>query len=701
MRKSSTCHLFIKIWLLIVCIPVVASAQIKITSPTDRAIYQRDITGQTTLSITGTYSQPIDKVEVRAVPVVPGQGIGTDWATLQNNPTGGTFLGTLRLQGGWYTLEVRGLQNQTVVGRDVVPRMGVGEVFLIAGQSNAQGLRNYPGPSAKDDRVNYIAYDNIVNSLFDPPAPTFAQLTSNAMVGPHGQSAWNWGLLGDMLARKLNVPILFINTAWEGTSIRNWTQSAKGETTYNVYGGFVYPPQMPYANLAIAARHYVNTLGARAVLWMQGETDTHPLNMSKSEYQEHLQFLINRLSGDINKRITWVIARTSRTATADNRQQFTSQAIIDAQNAVINTPFNSTYPGPETDKINVTRPDGIHFIGDEALTALANAWDNTLNTTFFSTITPLTPAAIPVVTTACASDNNAVSLTLPAGYSSYSWSTGQSGRTINVSSPGTYRATLKDANGNAYLSQAVTVENSVKPITPTVIPGGQQQACADSGLVLSASGGTDQFLWSNGTTGRATRALQSGNYTVRAQNVFGCLSDVSAPVGLTIRPAVPQPTVVQSGPFSMQATLPSQDLSVTYDWKRNDQVLSSGSSVIKAVETGDYTARAKAVYNLGNNNQLTCYSPFSSPIAYIPSEGETVVIFPNPARGGVLSIETREDLTDAQVTFFGVNGVMLRTQTIPTLSERRTIDASTLPPGMYIIKVKAAGTDVSKKIIID
>ncbi|GAB3180860.1 T9SS type A sorting domain-containing protein [Telluribacter humicola] len=700
MRKSSTNHFFLKIWFLIVCVPLAVSAQIKITSPSDRAIYQRDISGQTTFSITGTYSQPIDKVEVRAVPVVPGQGIGTEWATLQSNPSGGTFLGSLRLHGGWYTLEVRGLMNGALVGRDVVPRMGVGEVFVIAGQSNAQGLRDYPGPGAKDDRVNYIVYDNIVNSLFDPPAPTFAQLTSEAIVGPHGQSAWNWGILGDQLARKLNVPVLFINAAWEGTSVRNWAQSAADQPTYNVYGGFPYPPQMPYGNLLLSVRHYANMLGARAVLWMQGESDTYPANMSKAEYQGHLQFLVNKLGGDINKRIIWVIARTSRTAN-NLGASITSPEIIAAQNAVLNTQFNGTYAGPETDNLAVPRADGVHFIGEAALNTLANAWNNVLNTTFFSTVTPLTPAAIPAVTTACAADNNTISLTLPTGYSSYTWSTGQSGRTINVSSPGTYRATLKDASGNAILSQSVTIENSVKPVKPTIIPGGERQACADSGLILSASGGTDLFMWSNGTTGRTTRALQSGNYTVRAQNVFGCVSEVSAPTSLTVRPAVPQPTVIQSGPFSMQATLPDPDLMVTYEWKRNDQVLTPGTSVIKTLEDGNYIARAKTVYNLGSSNQLTCYSAFSNPITYIPSEGDAIVIFPNPAPNGVIAVETREDLTDAEVAIFNMNGALLRTQSFPTLNQRRTINISTLPPGAYVVRVRSAGVDVSKKIIID
>uniref|UniRef100_UPI003594278D sialate O-acetylesterase n=1 Tax=Persicitalea sp. TaxID=3100273 RepID=UPI003594278D len=346
MRTLYTLCIFLTTWLLSSFLALGAEAQIKITSPTDRAIYQRDITGQTTISISGTYSQPIDKFEVRAVAVIPGQGQNTPWSTLQDKVSGGVFQGTLRLQGGWYTIEVRGLQNGEVVGRDVVSRMGVGEVFLISGQSNAQGLFESPGPAANDDRVNYIVYDNTVNSLFDPPAPTFAHLESNVTIGPRGKTAWCWGILGDLLVRKLNVPVLFINTAWEGTSVRNWAESAEGKIARSPYG-FNYPAQMPYGNLLISTQHYVHQLGVRAILWMQGEADNYPANTSAQSYSYDMQFLINKLNSDTGKRINWVISRTSRNVNGTG-QSTTNQNIINGQNAVLNTNFNSTFPGPET-----------------------------------------------------------------------------------------------------------------------------------------------------------------------------------------------------------------------------------------------------------------------------------------------------------------------------------------------------------------
>ncbi len=666
--------------------------------PADRSVYQRDITGQTTVSVSGTYLQPIDKVEVRVVPVIPGQGIATDWQLLQDKVQGGIFNGNIRLQGGWYTLEVRASLGGTIVGRDVVARMGVGEVFVIAGQSNAQGLYEGPGPAAVDDRVSYIDYDNTVNSLFDPPTPVFGHLESDVTIGPRGQTAWCWGLLGDKLARKLNVPVLFINTAWEGTSVGNWAESAAGRPTSG-FGGFPYPDGMPYGNLLISTQHYVHQLGARAILWMQGETDTYPVGKSAIAYQQDLQYLINKLGGDTGKRINWVIARTSRNVN-NVGQSVTSQAVINGQNAVINQPFNSTYPGPETDNLYVPRPDGVHFIGPRGLQLLADAWNNTLSITFFSTITPVLPTPTPSLTTACNAANSAVALTLPAGFSSYSWSTGQSGRSISVSTPGSYRALLKDAKGNAISSPVVTVGSSVRPVTPVIVPGGQQQACADSGFVFTASGGSDYFLWSEGSETKSFRAMTSGSYTVKARNVFGCESLVSAPASLVVRPRLSPPPIVQSGPYSLTATIPETGLDEKYEWRLDQRFLKSESPTIKITESGDYAARARSTFRLGSNS-LTCYSAYSAPFAYTLTENDGVVIFPNPTNGGAIYIETLNDLPNAEVAFYNANGSIIRSQQFQLLNQRRTIDASTLTPGVYIVRVRAAGLDVTKRIVID
>ena len=68
-----------------------AVAQLKITYPSSRAVFQRDQSDNSTIFIAGTYAQPITRVEARLVKMNEGQGIDTDWQTLQTNPQGGIF----------------------------------------------------------------------------------------------------------------------------------------------------------------------------------------------------------------------------------------------------------------------------------------------------------------------------------------------------------------------------------------------------------------------------------------------------------------------------------------------------------------------------------------------------------------------------------------------------------------------------------
>ncbi|MCF2503905.1 T9SS type A sorting domain-containing protein [Dyadobacter sp. CY107] len=701
-----------KALLLISLISSTAFSQIRITSPTFQAVYQQNITGQREITVSGTFTVPMDKVEVRAVPVVQGQGFETPWKTLQEAPKGGVFKGDITLMGGWYSIEVRGLSDGKVVGRDILSRLGVGEVFIIAGQSNAQGLRAYPGPSAQDDRVMYISnYNNDDRDLLtDPIPPAFNKISQDlGIMSPRGQSAWCWGLLGDLLTAKLNVPVLFINTAWEGTSIENWASSAKGIKTQNKYGGFVYPPQMPYANLRIAARNYGNQYGVRAVLWMQGETDAL-YNTPTASYREDLQFIMNKLGSETgDKRITWVIARTSRTSAGSNIASSINPAIVAAQNAVLDTQFNPTYPGPETDPLVPNRGDGTHFVGRdpastrEALTILANAWNESLDANFFSTVTPTNPAPIPAIEASCVTENNAVTISLPTGFASYLWNTGETGNTITVSDAGTYRATVKDNAGNSILTSVVVLDNDAKPVQPTIQQQGYQQACFDSAFQFSVSESTDIYSWykqgSNTViaTGATAQIAESGNYYVKGRNIFGCVSENSTATSLIVRPEISKPVIEPSGPFSITATI-AEDLDAKFIWRRPGTESDTTANLIKILKTGEYSTRAQVVYQLGDD-LLTCYSDTASR-EFKTNEQNEVVIYPNPSQGNFVYIESRDNIREAAVTIYDIYGRVVRTTTPKLLDSRIEIDVRYLPTGKYILRVTGQGQSLTKQIVI-
>ena len=700
-----------------------SSQAVKITYPQSRAIFQRENDNTSTIYLSGSIYQPADSIQARVEAEETGQGLTTNWVTIQRNPQGGVFQGSLRAKGGWYRLEVQSFAGGKTISSDTVRKVGIGEVFIITGQSNAQGFQGYGGLGATDDRVNCVTYNNsTANSLADPPAPTFQQLGANSLIGPRGQSAWCWGVLGDLIVKQYGVPVLFINTAWGGTVIKDWHDSADGLLAKNIFAIGTpdenYPPGMPYANLLIALRYYCSLQGLRAVLWQQGENDNVPLHSTRQDYSNNMQYIVNKTRADTQRYPAWVLARSSYNAGQ------VSQDIIQAQNDVINTYNNNVFAGPFTDNIQIPRYEGdVHFgnratnnPGDKGLNDLGQAWFSSLNSVFFASSRPLPPLPQPSLAVTCGTSNNSLTLSLPSLYKSYVWNSGQTTQTITVSQPGTYQATLKDNNSNTYLSPAITVQSPIQPPTPTIslasqpgkIVDNQQQICADSTLTLLANTSTNSTgIWSVSTTSSISKTIAltaSGNYSLQAVNVYGCKSPQPAIISLTVRPRVPTPTIEQIGTYSLQAVLstPTGGQPDLFDWQRAGELLAQNSAVIKVVVSSSYSARTKTTFTLPNSNTLTCYSGYSVPKVFtFDRSNGGLSVYPNPSTDGTVTIETVEDLKNADVDVFSLSGQHLFTGQIPLLNERKALDLSGLSQGIYLVRVRSAGFDVSKRIIIN
>ena len=187
-----------------------------ITFPSERAVFQRNNGNATVVYFAGNYRTRADKIEIKLTALQGGQS--QDWKTLVNRPNFGTYKGSLVVSGGWYKAEIRASLQGQIVGETILEKFGVGEVFLISGQSNAQGYFGHGQRGANDDRVNVVS--NFRDEGFNkPPYPTFGHLDAESSIAPTGKGAWYWGELGDLLTQRLNVPVLFLNSAWEGFPI--------------------------------------------------------------------------------------------------------------------------------------------------------------------------------------------------------------------------------------------------------------------------------------------------------------------------------------------------------------------------------------------------------------------------------------------------------------------------------------------------
>ena len=479
-------------YLLTLCLILLIStnilAQITITYPSSRAVFQRNNSNQSPVYIAGNYTAFADKVEARAIPrpMMPTQGTVVNWTTIQSNPTNGYYYGSLNISGGWYDIEVRCWNGIILLGTTSIQRIGIGEVFVIAGQSNATGdgglaaMGNY-GPRANDDRVNVVNYAITYPTNYGSvvlPRAEFSRLDSTFNVSPFGTSAWCWGALGDTLTKRLNVPIAFFNAGWSGSGADAWSASAN-DSTATPTNFLTYPRGIPYGNLRATLNFYVAQFGVRAVLWHQGETDNLN-NTSQNNYGIYLKNIIQKSrihSGKAN--LAWVVSKASRYKQPPTLPiSRTWQPVIDAQNDVIGNNGNGVpnytnlvFDGPATDAYvgpNVRTNDSVHFVGN-GHRILASLWNQKLNTTFFTNATPYLPTPPPTITSDC---NGVSSLLMGVSNSNRMW-TNDNAATNNLSmsnsysaSSGSYRVRVKDALGNVLISPQISVPNNFSGLIP-------------------------------------------------------------------------------------------------------------------------------------------------------------------------------------------------------------------------------------------
>ena len=366
---------------------VVEATPVQVHYPKPRMVFQRDNTNVTQLTIAGTCPPQTERMEVRVSPAVSsayGQN-SNSYVILDSQPGNGSFSGTIGLTGGWYNLDIQAVAQDQVISHTRVTPVGVGEVFVVAGEANAQGTQ--PPQSvvdATDDRVNGVPHYNYTDTTRLPLPPLVSRLTADGPVGPHGLTAWCWSELGDLLTTRLNVPVLFYNAAWTGTTIRNWRESI-GQSSTTAIGGTILPAGMPYGNLKRVLQDYVPLSGLRAILWHQGESEYYSTDPQATNYATDLNTLIARSRSDAGSvQLPWLVARSS----ADNgtRSLYPSgsyEPVTNRQNQVIQaTP--GVMAGPLADTIQMPRPDGTHFRGN-GLSRLAAAWNQCLTDALWST----------------------------------------------------------------------------------------------------------------------------------------------------------------------------------------------------------------------------------------------------------------------------------------------------------------------------
>ena len=488
------------------CFPAITKAQLTISSPFDKAVYQRNASGITpvgsaTITLAGQCPEilciPNSYVRYRILNINLSNGATISTYTTWTNITldaRGRFFFTITPNTGWYQIDFQAYFNNGLVNSNIT-KFGVGDVYIISGQSNAQGINTDANPQPTTVQSGDITYEAVVSCNYHenclmgngkmPRFPVFSTLASGTSatslgnaIAPAGYNNWCYTRLGNRLAA-LGIPVAFFNAGQGGTSIRNWydTRLSENDVTPSTFSGTNYCANLtpgikgePYATLKKTLRYYGSLFGVRAVLWHQGESDnpssSNPVSplVDTPEYKTKLEAVINQSRVDFGSNVPWVVSKAS----FFNNQSTTT--ITNAQAQVISGPVSPPTPslnplpllGVETDSYTLAyrKSDQVHFnnnklltpLGEDGLRTLGDLWKNILPLN--SATSPIT--ASPVQNITVIKSGNSFTLTAPNGYTKYYWVTNNNrlnntystSQSITVTGGTNYRCYLEKSNGN-------------------------------------------------------------------------------------------------------------------------------------------------------------------------------------------------------------------------------------------------------------
>ena len=359
-----------------------APLTIHLDSPSDYQIFQRTTrqgeagkVGEGEIVIAGRIlpesktTLPMDALEARLIGKSLDGDLPGQWQPLPFDPRVSAFRAELPAPaGGWYSVQVRALDQSSPLMTNTVPHVGVGEIFVIAGQSNSA---NY-GEKQNKTQTGLVAAFNGTNW----------QLAADPEPGAGGRKGSFMALFGDDMVGRFHVPVGIVATGIGSTSVREWLPrgirfSGLPPLTPNVVT--VAPGQWESSGKIFASftdrMKQLGPNGFRAVLWHQGESDAHQADPQRTLvgilYRKYLEQLISDSRKEIGWNAPWFVATASYHSPRDTG----SPDIRAAQKGVCDDGY--ALPGPDTDTLTGSMREkhgtGIH-LSAAGLQAHAQLW---------------------------------------------------------------------------------------------------------------------------------------------------------------------------------------------------------------------------------------------------------------------------------------------------------------------------------------
>lgn len=312
------------------------------TAPLNRQIYQRNpSTLVGTIPISGSTTGTSAKARVIKI---EGE-VGTTSAFQNLTVSGGAVSGSILAAPGWYNLEIKIYSGSTLLSRNILPQVGVGDIFITAGQSNFANYYATLTTANPNDKVNARGITG----------GTPWQRAADPQPGPDNTNSSVFPKLGDLITARTTYPVGFISVAQGNTAVVDWI-----------------PGTANYTKIHTAITTYLSGANAfRAFLWHQGENDG-AFSTTQGNYTSRLQLIIDEIRADAGWQVPCLIAK------ATHPNEVAGAGVILAQVAV-GTTYLGCFAGANTDSLDDTyRSDGVHFNATTGRNAHAQLWYDAL-----------------------------------------------------------------------------------------------------------------------------------------------------------------------------------------------------------------------------------------------------------------------------------------------------------------------------------
>jgi alpha-L-fucosidase len=335
-----------------------ANEKLNIITPADYQVVQRHTQREGLLRVQGKTTFIAEQWQYRLVDKSLAGEVAATWHDFPSAVQDGAFDFTFKAPaGGWYRLDVRGVSALKASVEASVSHIGIGEVFIIAGQSNAG---NYGSEKQNTGTGNVSSFSG-----------TEWHPANDPQQGSEGENGSFIPSFGDAMNERFHVPIGIAAIAAGGTSVRQWLPKGSLVRQQPTTGGMKPTGTSEWESTGALFDRITNRLnyfgpkGVRALLWHQGESDAgqarsgYPADrqITGAQYTDFMRKLIHASRAQAAWPVPWFTAQT----TYHSEKDPSDEEFRTAMKRLWERGYS--LEGPDTDQLRAEYRAGVHFNG--------------------------------------------------------------------------------------------------------------------------------------------------------------------------------------------------------------------------------------------------------------------------------------------------------------------------------------------------